>query len=216
MKKLLPLMLVAIMLLTTLAGCDVLGTLQSLLDPAATETPTEPVITTVTKDEFLAAMEALNYTCDATDGTTAKAFVKSTDTDLHQKITEIPSEQIRFDVYYTTIDGELYGIVRVEDGTYLAGTNDVVMPDRRFGPTFFSAIPGGIFDDFGTLFDSLIYDDASKCYHFESSPLSVSISFENGKVTSASVSYEQEAYNFYDFGTTVIELPEYTLVSDSQ
>ncbi len=218
MKKLFSLMLVAMMLLTTLTGCNVLVTLQNLLDPtvpSATSPTTDTSTassTTVTREEFLAAMECTNFTSSAAN-TTQQQFWKCTETAMH--FTDLVNQVVQYEAYFGTVDNEKYLISKNGD-KYIAIKQDY--PTIIFGDYIVSLWE---FEDCNAVFDSLVYDEANKSYKCEHEKLTMDIRFENGKIKSVhavmTLTSSVVTYDFYDFGTTVIELPEYTLASaDSQ
>ena len=216
MKKLLSVVLLAVMLLGTfpLTGCD--ATLASLHNIIVLLTPTEagPAVTTITKEDWDAAMEGCNFTTDAVNGD-LKMHAEFTDTVIYQTVNNTASNEAAQEGYMAIIDGVGYSINDSGDG-YVA--REASFTRQTFGQAVSSMSE---ISDLNEIYDSLTYNSEDKSYHYENENFSMDIRFENGSIVTAHAviisQSPQIVYDFCDFGTTVVELPGYTFAStDSQ
>ena len=211
MKKLLSVVLLAVMLLGTftLTGCD--ATLASLHNIIVLLTPTEagPAVTTITEAEWLAAMECSNFSatgevCDDAGNSVSTGRAATNSTVMYQYQQADTSEK---EFYFATIDDVQYQICKEESG-YVA---------YKYDGGYNTPTVGDMFPNIS--YSDLVYSEETKSYKYETENAIVEVSFENGNIKN--LTYTQisanTTYNLFDFGTTVVELPEYTFAStDSQ
>lgn len=217
MKKLLSLSLAAIMLLVTFSGCDALSTLQNLLDP------TEPARTTVTEEEWLAALDCSNYTVNGSASySNANGEKLETDT-IYAKVTGhsfyrhqtsgIGTNKTEKKDYYIIIDNVNYQLVETESG-YVANQVNAGYANEKFGDVF------GASADMHAIFACLTYNAEAKNYTGKyitdgNITYTIVVTFVDGQITSADIQRKsgtlEITYNVYSFGSTVVDLPEYTV-----
>ena len=197
MKKLLSLMLVAMMLLATLmlTSCDaVMELLQQYITGLVPE-----VRYTVTEAEWNAAVKMENYTVTSKneDGTVdVYKFSKDgyiSDTEYGKRI-------------YVFKDGNAY---------YLNQVGDEWVPDS-FGMDARTHTPLMLLD--GLSFSDFTYDEARKAYVCgEESEVEVVMAFENGVMVKLAMTFIfgekwiTMEYVISDVGTTVVNIPKYTM-----
>ena len=223
MKKLTSILLIAVMLCTalTLSSCSLVEKYLPDAENKPEEAPKE-IRTTITLDEWNEAMNTNNFSYIQTicladntsyiystrttyrfDGTTLLAmgeFIEDDETEI-------------FNTYFTKIDDVLYTIEE-DRGIYKAEIADaeLVIPTTLKGFL-------GAGEDLVTLFEDLVYDEETKCYTHTATDNSTynkfhELSFADGKITSVRVSYRSSQFSYdttyFDFGTTVIIIPEFT------
>lgn len=159
-------------------------------DPNPDPNPNPSTVTTVTEEQWDAIMNATNYSYSVAgvENCIADSILFSKDSSEHP-------------VYIALIDGVYYQI-SFNDGAYFAQETNL------FFDTF--SISNLIF-----LGDKIDYINATYCedgyYTVSSNDVTINLYFENGVLTKI-VNFESDlTMVFYDFGTTEIELPEYTL-----
>lgn len=211
MKKLLSFTL-AIMLLFALTGCD------AFLDHFQ-----KSARTTITEEEWLTAWDSCNYTVNGnasrintngekleTDTITAK--VTGTSCFRHQSSGFGTNKTEKKD-YYVMIDKADYHILETESGN-VAYPVTVGYSDEKFGNVFSASIdPRAIFACLTHTAETGKYTGEYK--QDNGTVYSIVAVFADGKITSANIAYTSESleiyYRFYDFGTTVVILPAYTV-----
>lgn len=222
MKKLLTFALVAIMLLTTFTGCNVTlddviyvmdlltPTVPQTTEPEATEAPTDPnapVRTTVTKEEFLASMESVNFTISASfsssDGTTQSVLYRITDSAIYALLPAPAGDEVQETESLIIMHHTLYGIRKEASGyvAYASGSNDF-----RPGLTL-----GYLLGAHSVRYDSLVYNEETGTYTYDGDTYNGTYEyrFENGKLKSFSI--QSGTMYISDIGTTVVDVPEYTI-----
>ena len=197
MKKILSFVLAA-MLLVTFAGRDALGALQSLLD--STE-PSTGVRTTITEEEFLAAMEINNFSANATNPNLSNSgSAKTNGSIMYQyeyRNNEDGTSELEF--YFATINNIQYQI-RKEASGYVA---------YEYAGTFKTYKLGDLFGF--SSYRSYTYNKETKSYTYESNGYVMTLCFENGTIKTATYTDPSSmTYSFFDIGTTIVELPEFT------
>lgn len=201
MKKLLSLMLVAVMLLATLSltSCD----LAALFGGGSTTTTKEPqkeVRTTITELEWRKVYASTNYELKM-EAEDIKIALISTGT-----------------VAYVDYMG-LKLFIDIETGMYIseseAGYVGMVIGESMFGEDMSL---GGIGFLPEIKFSELVYDETKKIYTYANDEAIGEFQFENGTlvygvIMPADTSIEG-MYEIKNVGTTVLELPEYNNISD--
>lgn len=204
---------IVILLLFVFTGCDsLMGFLPNF---------GESVRTTVTEEEWLSALNSTNYTVmgsarqKTTDGSkveTNTITAKVTGTSCYRHQTKgTGSNKMEKKDYYTVIDSVNYHIYQTESG-YVARIVTSGYADEKFGNVFSA--------DALAIFNSLTHNAETKSYKgryqtSEGDTYIIDIAFADGKVTTAHILCQSDdleiTYDFYDFGTTVVDLPEYTI-----
>ena len=178
----------------------------------------DSVRTTVTEEEFLAAMACNNFSAsgDNYQGTHT-GFAKTNGSVIYQYehkynillpdngASDTPKES-ETDFYFATIDNVQYKIVREAD-SYVAYKYDGTFEVPKLG------------DIFGTVsFSDYIYVEDARAYMYVTRNCIFTLGFENGVIKSARYTDSSSmTYDLFDFGTTVVELPEFTYApTDSQ
>ena len=226
MKKLTSILLIAVMLCTalTLSSCSLVEKYLPDAENKPEEAPKESR-TTITLDEWIEAMNTTNFSYIQTiwfsdytpyiDSTTTFRFDGTT---LMAKCEFIEDDETEiFYTYYTKIDDVLYTIEE-DRGIYKAEIADaeLVIP---------TALKGflGAGEDLVTRFEDLVYDEETKCYTHTATDNSTynnfhELSFADGKITSVRASFRSSQFSYdttyFDFGTTEITLPDFTLPED--
>ena len=166
------------------------------------------VRTTVTEEEWNANMEQTNFTVSMarTVGTgTQKAIYCFTDTNKSFEMSE-PIE-LKQKSYFTIQDGVEYSVFENEDGSWSGRQADLVT--ESIGKLAIA----------NTTYSSWVYDAEKKAYSFvEAYDGNINwCYFEDGII----VKYEIEEADaslvaiFSNIGTTVVEVPEFSIVDDS-
>lgn len=223
MKKLLTFALVAIMLLTTFTGCNVTlddviyvmdlltPTVPQTTEPEATEAPTDPnapVRTTVTKEEFLASMESVNFTISAStissDGTTQSTLYRITDSAIYALLPAPAGDEVQeTEAFLIMAHHTLYAIRKEASGyvAYASGNNDF-RPGLTLGYLLGARSVG---------YDSFVYNEETGTYTYDGDTYNGTYEyrFENGKLKSFST--QGGTMYISDIGTTVVDVPEYTI-----
>lgn len=219
MKKIILVTLVAILLFSTFAGCDaLLENLQNLPVPTNPTNPTDPtgaVRTTVTEEEWLAAMDSGNFTVDMAASLGAQSttqHIEYTESSRYQNQTGTP---VNGEFYYTQIDGLTYEIIK-EGAGYVA---------REVAGDLIGAKLGDI-SNLRDIYSDLVYDETTnsyKCNYTDdyNQTFDFAFYFNNGSIQTVKMTVTRSdslviTYDFYDFGTTTIELPEYTMAPDDE
>ena len=111
------------------------------------------------------------------------------------------------------IDNVNYHLVQTSSG-YVANQVSVGYADEKFGEVFDATI------DQNAIFSCLTYNAEAKNYTGtyttdDETVYTIAATFVDGKITSADILIKSGTleiqYTFYSFGTTVIDLPEYTI-----
>ena len=169
MKKFLSLALVCIMMLSVFALASCQETPKAT-DKTTTTTPKQEDLTryTVTKDEWNAFWNSLNFTVVATaDGETQELRRNGT------KLSMSYGGQAVF--YMEFADDAAYTIMQDGEGNWLGMKGDTAGMEAMT----LNAMLGQL----SATFDSLTYDEAKKIYTFSDDEYSVEYKFENGTVT---------------------------------
>ena len=205
MKKHLSLILAAIMLLATLSGCDIAK--QAFHDYMNSVTSGKTVRTTVTEEEFLAAIASNNFTYTAGDDT-QEIHYKISDSALYGKQTRTVADVTdEYESYVVLIDDVYYALRKTQSG-YVAYPQS-----GTFNAPKLSQLIGDI------AYSDLVYNEETKIYTYsvEDESVGMEFSFENGILKSVHLESQDAKGDVYDIGTTVVELPEFTYApTDSQ
>ena len=207
MKKIILVTLVAILLLFAFAGCDaLLENLQNLPDP------TGAVRTTVTEEEWLAAMDSGNFTVDMAASLGAQSttqHIEYTESSRYQNQTGTP---VNGEFYYTQIDGLTYEIIK-EGAGYVA---------REVAGDLIGAKLGDI-SNLRDIYSDLVYDETTNSYKCnytddDNQTFDFVFYFNDGSIQTVKMTVTRSdslviTYDVHSFGTTTIELPEYTMAS---
>lgn len=223
MKKIIALMLVAVMMVMALTSCDLID---KLLGKDSGETRY-----TITAEEWDSLNNITNYTCRNVGSNTmsingdsatysSENTVKVTESSYYQNIigTNYDGEYTR-EEYHAIKDGVEYSLSKQEDGTYIglvSQYNNIYSLGKYIGCS--------------AAFEDLTYDEATHAYtvteNQDGVELQYSFYFENGTLVKLvgigsgempvgeGISYHIEVeatMTISDIGTTVIEVPEFTV-----
>ena len=215
MKKHISVILMAVLLLSAFAGCDgVEDIVQNLPVPTNPTEPTGVVRTTVTEEEWRIAMESDNYTVDAVASLgeqSATQHIALTEAIRYQYNQQNGRED---EAYYAKIEGIEYCIQKGDTG-YVA---------RKDSSNLVGMKLGDISDtDLREVYSNLVYDEEARVYKYNytdrnNQEFEFTFCFENGSIKTAKIVATTPAsvvvtYDVHSFGTTTIELPEYTMAS---
>ncbi len=211
MKKLLSLVLVTFLLFSTFAGCD------AFLDRFQ-----KSARTTVTEEEWLSAFNSINYSITGSAQRTNTSGNKIVTNRLEAKVTGfscyryqtsgVGANKTEKTDYYVVVDNAYYHISNTQAG-YIAQAVTNGYADEKFGEVFGSV-------DALTIFNCLTHTAETGSYKgkyqaSEDTTYTIDIAFADGKIVSAHILCKsgnlEISYDFYDFGTTVVDLPEYTI-----
>lgn len=202
MKRIISIILVAIMLVSALAltSCEGLFTKEQE-QPEQIPTPTPeaqptPPRTTVTKTEWDANFQAINFTIDVTQQDES-AVLKQTDTVAYMQSDEEGG------VYYLIKGGKTY-CVSLEGGKWEAVETDEWEPMALVMWSMNADIP----------YESFTYDEAAGAYVYTVEHATATVRFEDGVVKSLVISYGDNhdmtrEFVFSNIGTTTVEVPSY-------
>ena len=213
MKRIISVTLLVVLMLFAFAGCDgVEDILQNFINST---NPTGSVHTTITEAEWLAAMDSGNFTVDIAASLGAQSttqHIEYTESSRYQNQTGSP------------MDGEFY-YTQIDDLTYEITKQDVGYVAREVA----GGLVGGKLGDISNLRDAysnLVYDEATSSYKYNytddyDQTFDIAFYFNNGSIQTVKMSVTRSdsvvvTYDFYDFGTTVIELPEYTFETENE
>ena len=224
MKKIVSLMLVAVMMVMTLTSCDLVDKL------FGNDTETRY---TITEEEWNTIMAMKNYTVNTTGKTVTTGTMngetqtseenstvnaKFTEDSQHHKSegTRQGGETFVNEYYYATKDGVKYRLNADGSNAYEYEWESETFYDFCFG-------------DSEVAFEDLTYDEAEKAYKVDvengETTIKMTIYFENGMVVKAigemNVEQSAEGYSIVmsavatmtvsETGTTVVEVPEFTV-----
>lgn len=207
--------------------------------PDNTETP-EPAETryTVTEEEWSSNMQEFNYTLEGkymlTDSFLAEDMVECSYGYIFLQMTDgaVKSfqEQERYGYHDTRSIFQIFnddGCFNVYKNLYTGSYEAIESMDGENEWTLVSEtlISFGVEKDIEAIFSEFTYDEEQKCYTYsfeDYNKISISLSFADGVITEMklevlleSEDYESKAlyeFSFTNVGTTVIEIPEYTVV----
>ena len=205
MKKIFSFALVVLMLLATLTltGCDaVLQNLQNLPIPT---NPDYSVRTTVTEEEWLAAMEMSNYILKVQqeqDGATYSQLM-TFGNDIFYQCSSVGNTST--EIYLVKINDVNYQLMRKGFG-FIAEETSAQLPVQKLG-SYLDRSPNEIYAD-------LAYDEVTKSYKYEYTNTKYTFCFEEGvldslQIITASTS-ATTTLDFYNIGGAFIEPPAYT------
>ena len=222
MRKILSLMVVAIMLFSTLVltSCDTIAKLLNREEnpPKTTITNNEeknPPRTTITKDEWLALWHnTSNYTM------TLKTELKRPDAPSDDREPENDYEPTFLSQTIMVTENAIKVVENGETGEYAALIDGVTYLVRHSStgewiyyvstlyefPMTLSSLLGGAFDE---MFESFVYDEDNKSYVIEDDSGKMEFFFENGKLIKTKA--PGDSLIIENVGTTVIDLPEFKL-----
>ena len=229
MKKIIALMLVAVMMVMVLTSCDIVDKI--LGNDTETETKQETTETryTITEDEWNALLNLKNYTLEITQTLSQTVGEETYQGTMHGWMyqSEVACRQINegslaFNNYQVIKDGKSYYFSIGEDGeiTNLHETEWEPEPILGLG----DSAPISKLSD-------LTYDEEKKAYCFDFSEESTSVTtyelyFENGKIVkiigvaiqetvgadgTVVTNKMEQTMSISNIGTTVVEVPEFTV-----
>ena len=206
MKKLLFLILAAIMLLATLSGCDIAK--QAFHDYMNSVTSGKTVRTTVTEEEFLAAMASNNFTADITatgDDFAEEVHYKISDSAFYFKHIGTTADAAEEYETYVVLINDVYCALKKTESGYVAfpQSSTINAPKLR--------------DLLGDIaYNDLVYNEETKIYTYsvEDESGGMEFSFENGILKSVHLKSSNATGNVYDIGTTTVKLPKYIMNQD--
>ena len=205
MKKLLSLMLVAVMLLATLSltSCD----LSAIFGGSSTTTtpPEAEIRTTVTELEWRKVYASKNFTVTVKQGGEEMTYIFS-------------DEAIKMNlmgIIDIIVDRETGAIIFVSESGYTGGTfgDDLVPVDK------FDEMTLGNSDLLPAIdYKDLVYSEETKTYSFSHENYVCEFTFENGILVKGELLSKNTEYGMSiivaNVGTTVFEVPEYTNITD--
>ena len=223
MKKIIALMLVAVIMVMTLTSCDLID---KLLGKDSGETRY-----TITAEEWDSLNSITNYTCRNVgsntmsfngDSTTYSSdnTIKVTESSYYQKnIGTNYDGEYTTETYHAIKDGVEYSLSKQEDGTYIGLVSQ-----------YNNIYSLGEYIDCSVAFEELTYDEATHAYTFtenqDGMELQYNFYFENGTLVKIvgigsgempmgeGISYHMEieaTMTISNIGTTVVEVPEFTV-----
>ena len=204
MKKLLSLVLIAIMLLSTLVltSCDsetIMQIVQSIMQDQGNPAPKE-VRYTITEEEWNAVLEATNFTFihrlpNTDSGELQTRTIKKTENAMEILYANQSS-------YYAMVDGKTYHFY--QDGDEWKKQSEDNAPEIAT-MTFNYLFPMG--SGWAELYGKLEYDEEKKCYFAVDSDVTAEFYFEDGQLVYGDVAGQIQ---FKDFGKTVVNLPDFS------
>lgn len=215
MKKLLSLTLVALVLLTSLVSCDMetaKGYLINFLEQFTTTPDTqEEFRTTITKEEWNAAFNSTNFTIEMVYGESGALIV-------------VDGAAIKYEI--NEGDYSMSILVDIENECMLSQTKAGWLAFYMEGLSAELGESGsitlgmiGISPDEDS-FAELTYNEETKSYTRSEGGVTAEFFFEygllaKGTITAGEGEYAQ-TYEISNVGTTVIEIPEYTIINDGK
>lgn len=220
MKKVISLLIVAVMIMLSLSSCDIVNNFL----PKST---TEEVRTTITKEEWAILDDIINYTLKATgtesnsvDGETETVehtyTFKATETTKYEKSEETyKGESKSFENYFVTEDGVKYKVQKYSNTWYASKCS---WKSESLFEFIFN-------NDSDITFDNLTYDKNKKAYIYteeiDGEVETYTFHFKDGTLTKieGEIIYnkngefveERATMIISDIGTTSITVPEYTI-----
>ena len=215
MKKLLSLTLVALVLLTSLVSCDMetaKGYLINFLEQFTTTSETQKEFrTTITEEEWDAAFNSTNFTIEMVVGE-SNAMIVVDDSAIKYEVNESEySVSILVDVENECMLSETkVGWL----GFYMEGLSGSL---GESGGVTLGMI--GISPEEGS-FAELIYNEETKSYTSSEGDVTAEFFFEDGLLAKGTITTGEgeyaQTYQISNVGTTVIEIPEYTIINDGK
>ena len=201
MKRILSLVLVCVMMLSTFAltSCQIFDFALEVVEGVFEGLGYTPSRTTITKEEWDANMELKNFTITVTyDNEKAEIF-------------RINDAIKMMDTYHVTIDGANYMIA--EDGFYYPADNGW-QEQASLGYLLIGS------DEIQTkIYECLKYNEERGCYEgiYKESDSNISILFEfkNGKMVYGELSSENVKLVVTHIGTTNFDLPAFKLATEN-
>ena len=215
MKKLLSLTLVALVLLTSLVSCDMetaKGYLINFLEQFTTTSETQKGFrTTITEEEWNAAFNSTNFTVEMVVGESGALIV-------------VAGSAIKYEVN----EGEysMSILVDVENECMLSETKAGWLAFYMEGLSAELGESGsitlgmiGISPEEGS-FAELIYNEETKSYTRSEGSVTAEFFFEDGLLAKGTITAGEgvyaQTYQISNVGTTVVEIPEYTIINDGK
>ena len=215
MKKLLSLTLVALVLLTSLVSCDMetaKGYLINFLEQFTTTTETqEEFRTTISEEEWNSVFNSNNFTIEMVVGEMVTLVV-------------VDNSAIKYEVN----EGE-YSVsilVDVENECMLSETKAGWLAYYMEGLSTELGESGGV--TLGMIgmspeegsFAKLVYNEETESYTLNEDGVNAEFFFEDGLLSKGTISAGEgdvaQSYEITNVGTTVIEIPEYTIINDGK
>ena len=204
MKKLLSIMLVVVMLLTTLmlSSCDFLT---NIFNPSSNQ---DAGRTTITEMEWLNAFNVTNYTMNVQMNGESIITVIAADTKGYINYSGSMNAYIDGEkqIYVMEYDGVYYGVM--PEGSSLDGLNFAL-----------SEVNFGLLPEIDNLSD-LDYNADAKVYTYKDNSMLMELAFLDGKLVSINAVSVDSNYDVKlevkNVGTTTLEIPEYIDLSDGK
>lgn len=235
MKKILTLLLALSMIIAiaSLSSCEIIEQYVPGLDLGVNtdgegneetdnKTDAPEIRTTVTKDEWLGAMNCTNFSYEAhnynKEGKPQMSYKQQySQTAMYMySLVAIPGAEDESAQYSAIIDGIGYNITKDENG--FVGVN-LGATDAVIEIPLSKVMVPDVCESWETLFDSLTYNEETKTYTgnctYSGNEATLEASFADGKVVKLEFKFVKLGSNciatYYDFGTTVVEIPEFTV-----
>ena len=213
MKRFLSLALVAIMLLSTfmLASCDLFDQAKDFVHGVfgIEDGEQSGVRTTITREEWVALSNATNYTCR-----------------IYSSAMEIAvwagDDAIR--IYYSYDYGE-YPVTSVSIYEYATGITLIETATGWVGYEKMETVEPGdyplnlVIPFTEKMYDELVYDESDKSYSWSLSGETIKFYFKDGELVDTKVISSDSSdlgIEIKNIGTTVVEIPEYTIINDGK
>lgn len=215
MKKLLSLTLVALVLLTSLVSCDMetaKGYLINFLEQFTTTPETqEEFRTTITEEEWNATFQSANFTITVT-ARDEGGRIAVTDSAI---IYEVNTGEISMGILVDVANECLLSETKAGWlAYYMEGLSAEL---EEIGGITLEMI--GLSPDEGS-FAELVYNEETKAYTMSEEGSTGEFFFEDGLLAKGTISTGEgdyaQSYEITNVGTTVIEIPEYTIINDGK
>lgn len=212
MKRFLSLALVVIMLLSTLmlASCDLFDQAKDFVHGifGVEDDEQNGVRTTITREEWVALNNVTNYTCRIYSSAMEIAVWAGDDAiQIHYSY--------NFDEYMETVV-----IYEYATGNTLMETATGWIGYENLGDVEPEDYPLNLVIPFTEkMYDELVYDESDKSYVWSMGGESIKFYFEDGELVDTKVIATDSSdlgIEIKNIGTTVVEIPEYTIVNDGK
>jgi uncharacterized lipoprotein YehR (DUF1307 family) len=209
MKKLLSLLIVAVMLLSTLTACDLetaKGYLVNVLEQFTTTAKEDKVVrTTVTEEEYVNAFKVNNFTVKAGTGEEGVYMVVDGSKIIYQISMGESGISIKCDL-------EKHVIISSTSTGDLAYFSEDVASE---GEVTLENV--GLLESYA--YETLTYNEERKSYTYSDEDEILEFFFEDGALAKVVMSNPNDTAvqgEVYDVGTSVVELGEYIVVNDGK
>ena len=209
MKKLLSLLIVAVMLLSTLTACDLetaKGYLVNFLEQFTTTAKEDKVVrTTVTEEEYMNAFKVNNFTVKADTGEEGVYLVVDGSKIIYQISMGESGMSLKCDL-------EKHVIISSTSAGDLAYLSEDVASEEEV-----TLANMGLLESYA--YETLTYNEERKSYTYSDEYEIVEFFFEDGTLAKVVMSTPDDNTvqgEVYDIGTSVVEIGEYTVVNDGK